>query len=200
MLSLPQMDLLSNDRRFGNKVIGVDEAGRGPLAGPVVACAVCITHEIKGINDSKLLSEKKRFELAKEIIKHGIVGIGIGSVSDIDTKNILACTLSAMSKAVNSLTSRFEGDFVTLVDGNQKIPGIACKCNPIVGGDRTHYSIACASIVAKAIRDYIMLGFDENFPQYGFISHKGYGTKEHLEAISRHGISGIHRRSFGPCR
>ncbi len=194
------MDLLSNDRRFGDNIIGVDEAGRGPLAGPVVACAVCITHEIQGINDSKLLSEKKRFELAKEIIKHGIVGIGIGSVADIDSKNILACTLEAMRRAVNSLSGKAPSNVVALVDGNQKIPGIKCKCHPIVGGDRTHYSIACASIVAKAIRDYIMLGFDENFPQYGFISHKGYGTKEHLEAISRHGISGIHRRSFKPCR
>lgn len=194
------MDLISNDRRFGNSVIGVDEAGRGPLAGPVVACAVMIVHEIHGVNDSKLLTEKKRFELAKEIAKHGIVGIGIGSVADIDSKNILACTLEAMSRAVNSLIGKASTNAVTLVDGNQKIPGIACKCVPVVGGDRTHYSIACASIVAKAIRDYIMFGFDENFPEYGFISHKGYGTKEHLEAISRHGVTGIHRRSFGPCR
>jgi ribonuclease HII len=194
------MDLFCNDRQFGKNVIGVDEAGRGPLAGPVVACAVSITHEIQGINDSKLLSEKKRYKLASEIIKHGKIGIGIGSVAEIDYNNILSCTLNAMSKAVNSLTSSLDGDFVVLVDGNQKIPGIKSKCHTIVHGDRIHYSIACASIVAKAIRDYIMLGFDENFPDFGFISHKGYGTKEHLEAISRHGISSIHRRSFRPCR
>ncbi|MCC0691868.1 MULTISPECIES: ribonuclease HII [Clostridioides] len=174
---------------------GIDEAGRGPLAGPVVASVVVFKKntKIEGVNDSKKLSEAKRDELFEVIKKEALdYGIGIVNNEEIDEFNILNATYMAMKKAINCLKQA--PDYL-LVDA-ATIPGIDIAQNPIVKGDSKSISIAAASILAKVTRDSIMYQYDRVYPEYGFKSHKGYGTKEHYEAIEKHGITPIHRKSF----
>ncbi|NLH00473.1 MAG: ribonuclease HII [Clostridiales bacterium] len=176
-------------------VCGVDEAGRGPLAGPVCAAAVILPPgiEIKGLNDSKKLSEKKREELYAEITEKSLYyGIAFASVDEIEKLNILGATFLAMNRAISKLGIFPE---LALIDGNQS-KGIDCNCRCIVGGDAKCASIAAASILAKVTRDRLMVEYDKEYPQYGFAKHKGYGTKAHKEALMRFGPCGIHRPSF----
>ncbi|MBO3446130.1 ribonuclease HII [Clostridium sp. CCUG 7971] len=174
---------------------GIDEAGRGPLAGPVVAAVVVFKSntKIEGINDSKKISEAKRDELF-DIIKEQALDYGIGIVNnnEIDEFNILQATYMAMKKAINCLEKA--PDYL-LIDATT-IPGVDTPQKPIIKGDSKSISIAAASILAKVTRDSIMYQYDEMYPEYGFKSHKGYGTKEHYEAIEKHGITPIHRKSF----
>jgi ribonuclease HII len=174
---------------------GIDEAGRGPLAGPVVAAVVVFepNTKIEGINDSKKLSEQKRNELF-DIIKEKALDYGIGIVSneEIDEFNILNATYMAMKKAINSLKNT--PDYL-LIDA-ATIPDIDIAQKPIIKGDSKSISIAAASILAKVTRDNLMYQYDEIYPEYGFRGHKGYGTKEHYEAIESVGITPIHRKSF----
>ena len=178
-----------------NIVCGVDEAGRGPLAGPVCAAAVILPENciIDGLNDSKKLSEKKREALFPVITQKAIAySIAFASVEEIENFNILNATYMAMKKAINSLNKK--PDYL-LLDA-VTIPDLDIKQFPIVKGDAKSISIAAASILAKVTRDRIMYKYDEIYPQYGFKHHKGYGTKEHYEAIEKFGITPIHRKSF----
>lgn len=182
-------------------VVGVDEAGRGPLAGPVVAAAVSFDAPLKNpwweeINDSKKLSDKKRQELATNIVASARVGIGTASVKQIEQVNILQATLIAMRLAVKDLNLAARSRLYLLVDGNQKVPGVVAKQFPMVKGDSVAHSIAAASIIAKTYRDTIMQQYHEQFPEYGFAQHKGYGTLKHREAIKQFGLLDIHRPSF----
>jgi ribonuclease HII len=180
-------------------IIGVDEAGRGPLAGPVVAAAVILdpNHPIAGINDSKLLSEKKREALSLAIKHHALCYcIGMASVEEIDSINILQATFLAMQRAVQGLTLKAD---VVWVDGRDK-PDFGLPTLAIIGGDALHQEIGAASILAKVARDEIMVKYGQQFPNYGFEQHKGYGTKVHLEALSKFGVLNIHRKSFAPVR
>jgi ribonuclease HII len=174
---------------------GIDEAGRGPLAGPVVAAVVVFDKhtKIEGINDSKKLSEKKRDELF-EIIKEKALDYGIGIVNneEIDEYNILNATYMAMKKALNCLKK--SPDYL-LIDA-ATIPNVDIPQNPIIKGDSKSISIAAASILAKVTRDSIMYEYDKIYPEYGFSKHKGYGTADHYKAIEENGITPIHRKSF----
>lgn len=180
-------------------VAGVDEVGRGPLAGPVVAAAVVLPCGIPlpRVNDSKQLSESAREELNAAILAlPGIqVGIGEADVETIDRMNILNATHLAMRRAVAQLR---QADFI-LVDG-RPVKGLPLPSRAIVKGDAKSASIAAASIVAKVYRDRLMVELDAVYPQYGFASHKGYGTAEHLEALRKYGVTPLHRRSFRPVR
>ena len=183
-----------------NCIAGVDEVGRGPLAGPVVACAVIFLQnspifESSEIRDSKALAPKKREERYWEILKQVRVGIGVVSEKEIDEINILRASLLAMRKAVLALSSTPD---VILIDGLHDLDRLPMEQVAIVEGDRKSISIASASIVAKVTRDKMMEQYDEAFPQYGFAKHKGYPTAEHLAALDQYGLSPIHRRSFGP--
>ena len=186
------------ERRIDGPVCGVDEAGRGPLAGPVVAAAVLFhkPRAPKGINDSKLLVPEIREALFEAISASAAVGIGIASVEEIDEINILQATFLAMRRAVEALPSVPQH---ILIDGNQK-PDLGCPATAIVKGDGLSLSIAAASIIAKVTRDRIMRDLDMPHPGYGFARHKGYGTPAHLLAIGRLGPSPVHRRSFSPFR
>ena len=178
-----------------NLVCGVDEAGRGPLCGPVVAAAVILPKGIciEGVNDSKKLSEKKREKLYDDIMARALaVGVGISDVNVIENVNILNATKLAMVQAINNL--QITPDYV-IVDGNQKID-ITIPLDTVIKGDAKSESIACASIIAKVTRDRILLKYDKAYPEYGFSKHKGYGTKLHIEAIKKYGITPIHRPSF----
>jgi|WetSurMetagenome_2_1015567.scaffolds.fasta_scaffold484492_2 ribonuclease HII len=222
-------------RKSGYKyVIGVDEAGRGPLAGPVVACAVSIklpnpsvsqrgTPPLRKrrwnmIRDSKLLSEKQREELVDFIFENFYVGIGICDHKTIDKINILQATYLAMRVAVSQLKSKIKNQnaklqrknkkdkntrykildtkYIILVDGNKTIPNLSIEQKAIVGGDKLVKSISVASIVAKVTRDRIMREYHKKYPKYNFARHKGYGTKLHRKMIKKHGLCGIHRKSF----
>lgn len=180
----------------GYKIIcGVDEAGRGPLAGPVYAAAVVLEKgkTIEGVNDSKKLSEKKRELLFDKIINEcKDYSIGTASEKEIDELNILQATFLAMKRAVDGLSVKPD---CALVDGNQ-IPNLDCDVTTVVKGDAKSESIAAASILAKVSRDRYMLEMAEKYPQYGFEKHKGYGTKLHYEMIEKYGICDIHRKSF----
>jgi ribonuclease HII len=179
-------------------VAGVDEAGRGPLAGPVVAAAVMLPEnfDLKGITDSKKLSAKAR-ERAFAKIREGAVavGVGIADCETIDRVNILQATFLAMKAALADMGAAF--DYV-LVDGDKRIPEIGVAQAAIVEGDALSASIAAASIIAKVTRDCIMVELAEEFPGYGFDRHKGYCTREHLAAIEEHGVCDVHRKSFEP--
>ncbi|KJU83593.1 ribonuclease HII [Candidatus Magnetobacterium bavaricum] len=178
-------------------VAGLDEAGRGPLAGPVVAAAVVLGHGvyIEGVNDSKKLSEPRRRALFFEIVcRAKDIGVGIVDVADIDRVNILNATKTAMKKAVLQLNHPPD---ILLIDA-VKLPDIDIKQVSIIKGDSKSASIAAASIVAKVLRDSFMLAYHQQYPQYGFNKHKGYGTKHHIEMIRAHGPCPIHRRSFAP--
>lgn len=178
-----------------SSLCGVDEAGRGPLAGPVFAAAVVLPHglEIQGLNDSKKLSEKKREALFDVIIESAEdYAVAWATVEEIEELNILGATYLAMSRAISSLHSLPE---LALIDGNRS-EGISHPCRCIVGGDGKCASIAAASILAKVSRDRLMLEYEAQYPQYGFGKHKGYGTKQHTEALLEHGFCEIHRLSF----
>lgn len=180
-------------------VAGIDEAGRGPWAGPVVAAAVVLDPRSipDGLNDSKALSEAQREALYAAILESGAqVGVGIADVTRIDRMNILYASLWAMSRAVGQLAIAPK---LALVDGN-KLPKIACRAQAIVGGDGLCVSIAAASIIAKVTRDRMMIELAASLPGYGFERHKGYGTPEHKAALERQGVSPQHRRSFQPVR
>ena len=181
-----------------HRIAGIDEAGRGPLAGPVVAAAVVLGHDVPdGIADSKQLSEKRREDLHIKLTS-GICDYGIGIVeqSEIDKTNILQATVTAMKKAVGTLESPPE---FLLVDGKY-LPRFIYPAKAITDGDARCQSIAAASILAKVTRDRIMQQLDSVFPQYGFARNKGYGTREHLEAIAQYGPTPLHRLTFGGVR
>ena len=176
-------------------ICGVDEAGRGPLAGPVCAAAVILppNHNIPGLNDSKKLSDKKRRELYPLIKEQAVAyGIAFASEQEIDDINILQATFLAMQRAIDQLSVK--PDFA-LIDGNrEKDFGVPVKT--VVHGDSLSASIAAASVLAKVTRDDLMLKLSEQYPQYAFDIHKGYGTKAHYEAISTHGPCPVHRMTF----
>lgn len=182
-------------RKGSRLVCGIDEAGRGPWAGPVVAAAVVLDPKgiPDGLNDSKKLSEARREALFGPIMASAQVGIGVAEVERIDRDNILQATLWAMAQALEQI----EGVALALVDGN-RAPALPCAVETIVEGDAKSLSIAAASIIAKVTRDRIMVGHDVTYPQYGFARHKGYGTALHQQALERHGPSPLHRRSFAP--
>ena len=176
-------------------ICGVDEAGRGPLAGPVCAAAVILPRdlEIPGLTDSKKLTDKKRRELFPIIKEQAIAyGIGFASEQEIDDINILQATFLAMQRAIDQLEGKAD---MALIDGNrQKDFGLPAMT--VVKGDSLSASIAAASVLAKVTRDDLMLEMAETYPEYGFEIHKGYGTKAHYEALRKHGASPIHRQSF----
>lgn len=176
-------------------VCGIDEAGRGPLAGPVCAAAVILPHGlvIDGLNDSKKLSEKRREALFDVICESASAyGIGFASEREIDEINILQATYLAMQRAVEALCGAAD---YALVDGN-RMPPLPVAGETVVKGDAKSPSIAAASILAKVSRDRLMPGYDEKYPQYGFMKHKGYGTKVHVDALLKYGPCEIHRKSF----
>lgn len=182
-------------------ICGVDEAGRGPLAGNVVAAAVILNPDnpIAGLNDSKKLSEKKREQLFELIIRDSLAfAIAEASVNEIDELNILQASLLAMKRAINALNIT---PHKALIDGNKIPPQLIIPAEAIIGGDALIAEISAASILAKVTRDQQLIQLDKLYPNYGFAKHKGYGTKLHLEAIAKHGvINGIHRTSFAPIR
>lgn len=184
------------DTGFPMPLCGVDEAGRGPLAGPVVAAAVILPERDcpSGINDSKKLTEKTRARLCAEIRSCAIVGVGVVEPEEIDRLNIYWATMKAMTLAVEALGC---APGHVLVDGN-RLPKWGFAATPIVKGDSISLSIAAASIIAKHTRDTIMLAHAEAHPQYGWHSNKGYGAPDHLRALREHGPCPLHRRSFAP--
>jgi ribonuclease HII len=194
---MPTFELEATEYQLGSRPIaGVDEAGRGPWAGPVVAAAVILNPDKipANIDDSKVLDEESRAYVYRRIMKVAIVAVGIADVSRIDRQNILGATLWAMAEAVGNLSDTPK---LVLVDGNQT-PRIPMAARAIVKGDAKCLSIAAASIVAKVTRDQLMTELARDYPGYGFERHKGYGTPEHQAAIERLGISPLHRRSFKP--
>jgi len=178
----------------GFKVVGIDEAGRGPLAGPVVACAFCFDKKVslKGINDSKKLSFKQREEVYNRLKNNPNVRWGIGRVSEkvIDKINILEATKLAMKRAMKNL----DADFL-IIDGNFSIKSNVPQ-KSIIKADEKVYSCSAASIIAKVVRDRMMIRYHKKYPDYGFDKHKGYGTKLHRDSIKRKGFCDIHRKSF----
>ena len=175
---------------------GVDEAGRGPLAGPVYAAAVILPPqpEIKGLNDSKKISEKKREALFPVICETALsYAIGTASVEEIDELNILQATFLAMRRAVEGLSV---APAFALIDGNRTPAGIAIPCQTVVKGDALSASIAAASILAKVSRDHCLMELDKQYPEYGFAKHKGYGTPAHYAALRAYGMAPVHRKTF----
>ncbi|MGZ5234236.1 MAG: ribonuclease HII [Burkholderiales bacterium] len=193
----PTFELEAAEHQLGSRPIaGVDEAGRGPWAGPVVAAAVILNPDRipANIDDSKVLDEDSRAYLYKRIMKVAIVAVGIADVDRIDRDNILGATLWAMAEAVAQLTDTPK---LVLIDGN-RAPRLPMLARTIVKGDAKCLSIAAASIIAKVTRDRLMMELARDYPGYGFERHKGYGTPEHQAAITKLGISALHRRSFKP--
>ena len=183
----------------GDLIAGVDEAGRGPLAGPVVAAAVILdpNNPIEGLRDSKKLSARVRERLADEIKKKALAwSIAHATVEEIDELNILEATMLAMKRAIVGLS--VEPNLI-LVDGN-RIPKMNYRINAVVKGDDKVPAISAASILAKTTRDSAMIELDARYPEYGFAKHKGYGVKQHIEAIRRYGILPVHRKSFSPVK
>ena len=181
-------------------VAGVDEAGRGPLVGSVVAAAVILdpNKPIQGLNDSKKLTEKKREKLFIEIQEKAIAwAIAEATHQEIDELNILQASLLAMRRAVEALKTVPEH---VLVDGNKVPKGLSMSCDAVVGGDALHAEISAASILAKVTRDHEMVELDKQYPQFGFAKHKGYPTKAHFDAIAEHGVIDQHRRSYSPVK
>lgn len=192
---LEEMRLYENKYSEYPLIAGIDEVGRGPLAGPVVTACVILPRdcEILYVNDSKKLSEKKREELFPEIMEKAVsVGIGICSQEEIDELNILQATYEAMRRAIKELNPVPDCILVDAVT----IPGISIRQVPIIKGDAKSVSIAAASIVAKVTRDRMMVELDKQYPGYGFASNKGYGSAEHIEALKKLGPCPIHRHSF----
>lgn len=191
-----KISLLEFDAEFSRPLAGVDEVGRGPLAGPVVAAAVILdfSNIPEGINDSKKISKIKRENINKEIINSSTISIGQASVVEIDKINILQASLLAMQRAINGLKTTPK---IVLVDGIYA-PLVNVKTETVVKGDSHSLSIAAASIVAKVFRDKLMKNYSSQYPGYLWEKNSGYGTKEHLEAIKRLGVTPIHRTSFKP--
>jgi len=190
-------DAEASEMRLGRApVAGIDEAGRGPWAGPVVAAAVILDPQAipDGIADSKALDSEMRESLYSRIVATSIIGVGIADVERIDRDNILNATLWAMSEAVVALAVQPR---LALVDGN-RMPRLPCEGRTLVKGDARCLSIAAASIVAKVTRDRLMIAQANEWPDYGFDRHKGYGTPEHRSALERFGATPLHRRSFRP--
>jgi len=186
-------------KTMAGPICGVDEVGRGPLAGPVVAAAVILDRRRipKRLNDSKQLSEDDREELYPRIMEMAVaVGVGEASVGEIDLVNIRQATHLAMARAVRALAVAAE---FALVDGNDA-PALPCKCDTLVDGDARSVSIAAASIIAKVTRDRMMARLHDEHPGYNWKSNKGYGTPEHYDGLRLHGVTIHHRRSFGPIR
>ena len=179
-------------------ICGIDEAGRGPWAGPVCAAAVVLDQRNipEGLNDSKKLTEAKRELLFPEIMRAADVGVGLVSAAEIDEINILQATYLAMSRAVAALKSK---PTLALIDGN-RAPKLFCATQTIIGGDAKSLSIAAASIIAKVTRDRLMCELDKIYPTYGFARHKGYGTAAHAAALAKYGPCTEHRKSFAPIR
>lgn len=194
---MPSFEYELNAKANGYKfVCGVDEAGRGPLAGPVCAAAVILPENcvIEGLNDSKKLSAVKREKLYDEVKEKAISwSVAFASVEEIEEVNILNATYLAMNRAIEGLN--IPADYA-LIDGNRVPKDIKVKCETVVKGDALSYSIAAASIIAKVTRDRLMNEYDEKYPQYGFAKHAGYGTKAHTDAILKYGMCEIHRPSF----
>lgn len=191
--------MLKFDREYGDNIIGIDEAGRGPLAGPVVACAVKIVNYVKEfemINDSKKLTEKKREFLFDIILANCEVGVGLANEKEIDKINILNATFLAMRRAIEDLEAGGTKFDLALIDGNHKIRKYDNPQEFVIKGDGKSLAIAAASIIAKVSRDRIMVRYDELYPEYGFAKHKGYGTKQHREALLKYGKISCHRDSF----
>lgn len=193
-----QEDELRN--RGFNMICGIDEAGRGPLAGPVVVASVIMPADsmIEGVNDSKKVSEKKREKLYDQILEEAIsYGVGIVGQDEIDEINILNATKKGLTMCIKEVENKLnEKPEVILVDALTKIDTDGIPYKSIIHGDSLSYSIAAASIIAKVTRDRIMRQWDEVYPQYGFAKHKGYGTKMHIDAIKEYGLCPLHRRSF----
>jgi ribonuclease HII len=186
------------DQFYSKIVAGIDEAGRGPWAGPVVAAAVVLNKDNLpiGINDSKKLSIKKRDELFNNIQNLAQIGIGIASVEEIDTLNILQATMLAMQRAVDNLPAMPD---VALIDGN-KSPILPCYTETIIQGDSKCLSIAAASIIAKVTRDRIMEELAKEYNMYGWERNAGYGTKDHIKGLEEYGVSKYHRKSYAPIK
>ena len=179
-----------------NYICGIDEAGRGPLAGPVVVASVILPKDsmIEGVNDSKKISEKKREKVYEQIIDEAICyGVGIIDQKEIDTINILNATKKGLTKSLQELTIKPD---LILVDALTNIDTLGIPYQSIIKGDAKSYSIAAASIIAKVTRDRIMRQWDEIYPEYGFAGHKGYGTAKHIQAIKENGICILHRKTF----
>lgn len=187
-------------RRCGyRRIAGIDEAGRGPLAGPVVAAAVILPVHVRlvGVDDSKQLSEAERERLYPGILEKAVgVGIGVADAGEIDTLNILEATRLAMRRAIENVAP--PPDY--LLTDAVILPEVRIPLRPIIKGDALSLSIAAASIIAKVTRDRLMAAYHELFPQYNFLSHKGYGTAEHLQMLAQFGPCSIHRRTFAPVR
>lgn len=194
---MPTFDLENN---IDGKVCGLDEVGRGPLAGPVVAACVYIQNQnlpfLYDVNDSKKLSAKKRESLYEQIIQSCSYGIGECSIDEIDEINILQASLLAMRRAYYNMSISCEH---ALIDGD-KPAELPCSMTTVIKGDSVSTSIAAASIIAKVTRDRIMQKLDCTFPEYGWASNAGYGSKKHREALYRYGITPHHRRTFSPIR
>ena len=188
--------LIAFENNFSLPIAGIDEVGRGPLAGPVIAAAVILDRKNipEGINDSKKIPKAKRILLAEKIKENSIYAYGAASEIEIDEINILQASLLAMKRASDGLSIVPK---TTLIDGNFK-PDIKNNTISIIKGDSKSISIAAASILAKVYRDEIMLKYSKQFPEYGFQNNSGYGTKEHLSALKNYGITPIHRKSFKP--
>ena len=178
-------------------ICGVDEAGRGPWAGPVVAAAVILNPARipEGIDDSKRLTAARREALLADLLRHADIGIGRSDVAEIDELNILQASHLAMRRAVLDLRT---SPAMALIDGNLVPSGLECQCRPIIGGDARCLSIAAASIVAKVTRDRMMVALSQQFPGYGWGTNMGYGTKAHADGLARLGVTPHHRRSFKP--
>ncbi|MEM9667636.1 MAG: ribonuclease HII [Pseudomonadota bacterium] len=182
------------------RICGIDEAGRGPWAGPVTAGAVILDPEmpISGLTDSKKLSEKKRLQLEQDVKDKALTwGVGWASREEIDQLNIRQANHLAMRRAVAGLNASPE---LILIDGNDAPPNLPCTARTIIKGDLTEPCISAASILAKTARDRLMIELDEQYPEYGFAAHKGYGTAAHSEALKRFGPCPVHRMSFAPVR
>ena len=194
----PTDDFEIEARRCGyRRVAGLDEAGRGPLAGPDVAAAVILPARCRlmGVNDSKQLSESERDRLYGLIVRRAVgVGIGIATEQEIDIQNIFEATRTAMRRAIDALGVAPD----CLLTDAMELPGIEIPLRAIVKGDALSRSIAAASIVAKVTRDRLMADYHRTYPQYNFLSHKGYGTEEHLQRLAEYGPCSIHRRTFAP--
>lgn len=196
----PTEEFEQEARRCGYRhIAGVDEAGRGPLAGPVVAAAVIlpVRCRLAGLDDSKQLSEAERERLYSAILGKAVgVGIGSADAGEIDSLNILEAARLAMRRAIENLAP--SPDYL-LIDA-VTLPAVLLPARPVIKGDALSMSIAAASIIAKVTRDHLMAAYHEIFPQYNFNSHKGYGTAEHLQRLARYGPCAIHRRTFTPVR
>ena len=205
---MEDLDLLKYEKELYKEgyelIAGTDEAGRGPLCGPVVAAAVILpkTYKLEGVNDSKKISEKKREKIYEEIVQEAIAyGVGIIDQEEIDKINILNATKKGLTIAIRQMEEKLEEKNikkpdVILVDALTGIDTLGIPYKSIIHGDAISYSIACASIIAKVTRDRIMRKMDEMYPQYGFAKHKGYGTATHMQAIRENGLCPLHRRSF----